>query len=333
MHFQKDDPSWTCKPKPFRTASLKPGAKTETALHAVCLVQSKILAGLARQEQGVLTFSLDEIEAWTTPTVRLWIWKLAFKLDQGEAWSDRMIYLYAKGSLSSTFKGKVVSMLVQLNQKKKFQKAWLHKDLDHSQRKSVMWFGGAIFASTHQWFSVLLRFPLPRLSHFHPSFWVRDWRITVAAELVGVVAEITRIKPLTGERTGRMWCMQPPSPAEATLTVQVRGSACSIRSRSRVRGRLQPFVSTLSCYHLAFISWVSSSSPLSSSAAAPSPAEAELSLNFNFVSGTSCRCAKGYNDRNYFCNHRSSRQSVTSIQDRASFPHQLIERLKYSVYI
>lgn len=69
-------------------------------------------------------------------------------------------------------------------------------------------------------------------------------------------------------------------------------------------------------------------------AAAPSPAEAEPSLNFNYVSGTSCRCAKGYNDRNYFCNHRSSpRQSVTSIQDRASFPHPLIERLKFSVHI
>lgn len=161
-------------------------------------------------------------------------------------------------------KGKWCRCLCSLTRKKKFQKAWLHKDLDHSQRKSVMWFGGAIFASTHQWFSVLLQFPLPRLSHFHPSFWVRDWRITVAAELIGV-AEITRIKPLTGERTDRMWCMQPPSPAEATLTVQVWGSACSIRSRSRVRGRLQPFVSTLSCYHLAFISWVSSSSPLSSS--------------------------------------------------------------------
>lgn len=37
-------------------------------------------------------------------------------------------------------------------------------------------------------------------------------------------------------------------------------------------------------------------------------------LNFNFISAVSCRCAKGYNDRKYFCNQRSSpRRSLVSI--------------------
>lgn len=229
----------------------------------MCLVQSKILAGLARQEQGILAFSRDEIEAWTIPAVRLWIWKLAFKLDQGEAWSDRMIYLYAKGSLSSAFKGKVVSMLVQLNQKKVPKSltsqgpwSWPKKIGDVIWRSNIR-----LHPSVVQCAVTVPASPSEPFSSIFLSTGLKNHRGSRARRGRRDYSDQTVDRRAHGPNV--MYAASPASRGDPDSSGL--GSACSLLSRSRVHGRLQPFVSTLSCYHLAFISWVSSSSPLSSS--------------------------------------------------------------------
>lgn len=226
----------------------------------------------------------------------------------------KRIYLYAKGSLSSAFKGKLVSMLVRVNnwnQEKRSKNSDYTRTLilakenlwcDLEEQYSPPPVSGSVCCYDR-------RFPI-RLSHFHPSFWVPDWGITVAAELVGVT-EITWIKPLTGERTGRMWCMQLPSPAVATLTVQIWGQpALFCHSRMYTEDCsllfLNSAVFTLCSYpgfHPLLCSpplsvWFHTAPVTRRTPPSPSPAEAEPSLNFNFVSAASCRCAKGYNNGN-----------------------------------
>lgn len=168
-----------------------------------------------------------------------------------------------------------------------------------------MWFGGAMFASTDQWFSTatIPASPSEPLASIFLSTGLKNHR---GSRVLRGRLDYSDQTP-DRRRTDQIWCMQLPCRGDPDSSVL--GSACSLLPHSHVHRdsrRLQPFVSKLSCFPLVFISSVSSFSLLSSSLClithstwhmlhSPRGNRAWILILFQRVG---CRYAKGYNNRN-----------------------------------